>query len=307
MLKNLLCGILFVTVFFVFVPITYSGAESNRHFKGAFLPLVDHDEVNFGDFFDRPESPTIRIVTVDKLSNVGNLAASGEVDVIFVMCPVAAEVMFSMPGFELGESFKSEVKGLAANVRARSLAHGGSLSGGEDGVPDKTIIERSAEISESLQKVIDARLKILGKYAEDAFIVNAVKKANSQKLSLDEIKKLDLKWISGAESDFVNTVLGSDVSRLLRKKVRSNKLLYTEAFLCDNQGATVGTYPRTSDYWQGDEEKFTRCFKDGDGEIFVGPLEFDESTGSRSVQISVPVKDDGKTIGVLVVGLRNIK
>lgn len=306
-MKEVLFCILFVAVFFVFVPITYSGVEENQHFKGAYLPFFDHEKIEFNDFFDLPESTTIRIVTVGELSDVGNLAASGEVDVFFVMCPVAAEAMFSMSGFELDKSLKSEIKMLAEDDRERPLADGGSLSAGEDSVPDETIIERPNEISESLQKLVDTRLNILDKYAADVLIVSAVKKANAQKLSPDEIKKLDMEWISGVESDFVNTILDSDVSRFLRKKVRSNKLLYTEAFLCDNQGATVGAYPKTSDYWQGDEGKFTRCFKNGAGEIFVSPLEFDESTGSRSIQVSVPVKDGVKTIGVLVMGLRNIK
>lgn len=43
----------------------------------------------------------------------------------------------------------------------------------------------------------------------------------------------------------------------------------------------------------------------GDGKVFIGQLDFDESTQAYSVQISVPVKDNEKTIGVLVLGIRN--
>lgn len=301
-MKNLLCGILVASMFFLFAPITYSDAKTGKYFKGAYLPLLDHDKctAKCDRSFNLGESTTIRIVTVCELSNLAKVAASGEVDVFFVMCPVAAERLFSKPGFEMGESLRSEVEALAGKVRDRSLRNGDSLARG-DGA------ESNEKISESLQKVINVRLNILRKYASDAFIINEVKKANTQKLGLDEIKKLDSEWISQAESEFVDNVLESDVSRFLRRKVLSNKLLYTEAFLCDAKGGTVGTYPRTSDYWQGDEGKFTECFKGGDGEVFVGPLEFDKSTSSHSVQVSVPVKDDGKTIGVLVVGLRNIK
>jgi hypothetical protein len=39
----------------------------------------------------------------------------------------------------------------------------------------------------------------------------------------------------------------------------------------------------------------------------TGPLAFDESAGAHSVQISVPVRDAGQCIGVLVMGLRNNK
>ena len=72
-----------------------------------------------------------------------------------------------------------------------------------------------------------------------------------------------------------------------------------------NQEATIGTYPRTSDYWRGDESKFIECFNNS--KVIIGPLELDENTNSHSVQVSIPIEDAGDTIGVLVVGLRNIK
>jgi hypothetical protein len=74
-------------------------------------------------------------------------------------------------------------------------------------------------------------------------------------------------------------------------------------FLTDNKGANVAAYPPTSDYWQGDEEKFTLSFNDGDGQVFIGPLEFDDSTKKTQVQISAPIREDNETIGVLVLGV----
>ncbi len=92
----------------------------------------------------------------------------------------------------------------------------------------------------------------------------------------------------------------------LRNGVVLKNHVFTEAFLCDKRGAVVGEYPKTSDYWQGDEAKFTECYNMYDGKVFIGQLNFDESTQAYSVQISVPVKDNEKTIGVLVLGIRNI-
>ena len=83
--------------------------------------------------------------------------------------------------------------------------------------------------------------------------------------------------------------------------------LYAEAFLCDNKGALVGVYPKTTDYWQGDEDKFIQSYNDGKGSIFFSPLKFDESTNTYSIQISVPVYNWNDTIGVLVVALKNIE
>jgi len=46
---------------------------------------------------------------------------------------------------------------------------------------------------------------------------------------------------------------------------------------------------KTSDYWQGDEAKFTESFKGGSGAVHIGDVEFDQSAQAYLVQISVPV------------------
>ncbi len=107
--------------------------------------------------------------------------------------------------------------------------------------------------------------------------------------------------------EFSKSLQENIAGKFLRKKVISNKMLYTETFLCDNKGAIVGEYPKTSDYWQGDDKKFTAAFNGDNGKVFIGPVQVDDSTQSVSVQVSVPVKDHKETIGVLVMGIRDIK
>ena len=82
-----------------------------------------------------------------------------------------------------------------------------------------------------------------------------------------------------------------------------NNSAIDEVFLTDNQGANVAAYPPTSDYWQGDEEKWTASYNNGNGVVFIGPLEYDESTQKTQVQISAPVISKDETIGVLVLGV----
>ena len=145
------------------------------------------------------------------------------------------------------------------------------------------------------------------KWASTPIMVNAVKKQNASGLTLDEIKAIDREWIAGEQNELVARLQSNPVGRFLQKKVLSNKGIYTEAFLCDKKGAVVGEYPKTSDYWQGDEKKFTESFNAKNGKVYTGPLLFDESTESFSIQISVPVKDKNETIGVLIVGVRNVR
>jgi len=163
------------------------------------------------------------------------------------------------------------------------------------------------KLSSKMKKIIDTRIKILERIASNPVIINAVKKQNAEDLSIEKIRSIDEGWKAGGKEEFANSLLENMVGKFLRKKLKSNKMLYTEAFLCDKKGAIVGEYPKTSDYWQGDEIKFSAAFNGGKGKVFIGPLQFDDSTQSTSVQVSVPVNDNKGTIGVLVMGLRNIK
>ena len=92
------------------------------------------------------------------------------------------------------------------------------------------------------------------------------------------------------------------MARYFQRRVENNTAI-DEVFLTDNKGANVAAFPPTSDYWQGDEEKFTLSYNNGEGRVFIGPLEFDDSTGKTQVQISAPIISDRKTIGVLVLGV----
>ena len=73
----------------------------------------------------------------------------------------------------------------------------------------------------------------------------------------------------------------------------------------DRQGCIVAESKKTSDFWQGDEDKFVKSFADGKGAIFVDESTYDESTRAPLIQVSVPVFDPNtrEAIGVMTVGL----
>lgn len=161
-------------------------------------------------------------------------------------------------------------------------------------------------ISPRMHSIIETHTLRIKSWAASPLLIEAVREQNEKRMPLEEIQRIDSDWIAGRADDLATALVHNGVGRYLRGRIDKNKQLYTEAFLCDNQGAVVGEFPKTSDYWQGDEDKFIMCYNNGKGRDYAGPLEFDESTGIYSVQVSVPVLDEGKTIGVLVVGLNNI-
>lgn len=160
------------------------------------------------------------------------------------------------------------------------------------------------DIGESeLEDLLRVKTRTVQHMALNPLLVRAVRQQNAQRLSPEEIQRRDTAWKATKEiTPFKLSLQTSPAGRFLRDQVQRSTS-FNEAFLTDNQGANVAAYPATSDYWQGDEEKWEASYNGGDGKIYIGALELDESTNTVAAQVSAPVLDRGKTIGVLVVGV----
>ena len=156
---------------------------------------------------------------------------------------------------------------------------------------------------DEIEKLLATKVRTVQHMALNPQLIQAVRRQNAQKISLNDVKKLDDDWKGTDDlTPFKRSLQQNSAGKLLKRYVSRNPFL-NEAFLTDNQGANVAAFPATSDYWQGDEEKWTESFNEGTGKIFVGPLERDESTNTVAVQVSAPLFHQGETIGVLVVGV----
>lgn len=157
---------------------------------------------------------------------------------------------------------------------------------------------------EQLEVVLARKITEVKRLAANLIVVNAVKAQNAEETNIEQIKRIDDKWRSTKTlTAFKRSLQRTPAGRFLRRHVRRNPT-YGEAFLTDKRGANVAAYPATSDYWQGDETKFTASYSDGKGQVFIGDVEYDESSQTHAAQVSVPVIDQGKAIGVLVVGVQ---
>jgi hypothetical protein len=157
---------------------------------------------------------------------------------------------------------------------------------------------------EDITDLLSVKLRTISSFALNPTLVKAINDQNAQHLSIETVKKRDEEWKTDKTlTPFKYALQSNTAGRFLKAHVEGNSA-FSEAFLTDNQGANVAAYPPTSDYWQGDEEKWTASFNGGEGTLFIGPLEKDESTNTEAVQVSAPVLDfDGSTIGVLIVGV----
>ena len=167
------------------------------------------------------------------------------------------------------------------------------------------LLQAESELSaEEIEKLLAVKIRFATHMAFNPSIIRAVEQQNSSALTLAEIQQRDETWKNADDNlnALIREVTQNDVARYFQRRVENNSAI-DEVFLTDNQGANVAAYPPTSDYWQGDEEKWTASYNRGQGTVFIGPLEFDESTQKTQVQISAPVMSREQTIGVLVLGV----
>lgn len=172
-----------------------------------------------------------------------------------------------------------------------------------------------AKLKESLAAALDANPAAEAKvksFAKDKLLplvtdevwVREIKAQNAKKVSLDEIKKLDETWVKAEEElPIQKEKLSNPCAQEVRKVVSALPAL-RETFVMDNQGANVGQNNPTSDFWQGDEDKWQKSFAGGKGGIDIGKAKFDKSANTTLQQVSLPVLDaDGTAIGAVTFGI----
>ena len=143
----------------------------------------------------------------------------------------------------------------------------------------------------------------------DRIVQSALAAANAAHAGLTEpaILDLDTMWraeIDAVDKPLITQVLSAPVSDYLRSIVGGSDGLIAEVILMDNRGLNAGISGVTSDYWQGDEDKYQQTYAAGPAAINVSEVELDESTGVYVIQISMPVLDPtGTAIGAATFSL----
>lgn len=157
-------------------------------------------------------------------------------------------------------------------------------------------------------------------------VLTRVQVANAQHgaWSPSVIQQLDGEWqrVIAAQQPlpaWMSEVLHNSLSQRLNSWLDAQDDRYTEVFITDAQGLLVASAQITSDYWQGDEEKFTQTFalaeKPQNSQRIiswidtaggrVGVIRFDDSSHRFLTHISYPLWQPGMTrpVGVLTLGL----
>jgi hypothetical protein len=157
----------------------------------------------------------------------------------------------------------------------------------------------SFEMTAAVQAELDKQKTVVASWAANPVIVNAVLEQNRK----GPIGGMDnAKWKVTRRSDPVVTGFQTNpAGQLLKAKVNESQGAVSEAFLNAAQGEKVAFVEKTTSYIHRGAAKFDVPF--GTGKAWQGPAEFDESSQTYAIQISVPVLAEGKAIGALVVGV----
>jgi len=130
----------------------------------------------------------------------------------------------------------------------------------------------------------------------------------SRRFSKQEIAERDKKWTqSFIQNDFSYSIdlVDQELSAHLREIKKQSQDTITEIIVTDARGLNVAISDMTSDYWQGDEKKFTEVFSQPANTMHFGDINYDESTKRFQLHLSVPLYTEEKfePLGVMVFGV----
>ena len=159
-----------------------------------------------------------------------------------------------------------------------------------------------AQGNASVKQMATMRVKLAQQIATDPALKKAVAAKNAEGESKQSIEHRDLEWTKNPAYPLRKTLTSSPCAQRLRELIATDPLV-VEAILMDERGANVCISRETTDYWQGDEDKWREPFVEG-RPAFVDEPAFDASTATYAVQLSVPVSEGPKRIGALTLTLK---
>jgi len=167
-------------------------------------------------------------------------------------------------------------------------------------------LEVTRRESDFRQALADDAIPLLTALASETKTIQAALKANLQNaLTASEIEAIDRRWrlTKGRSDALVRSYLEHPLTARFAVALETHSR-WREVFLMDARGCIVAESHKTSDFWQGDEAKWIESFAGGEGNTYIGEIDFDVSIQAIVLQVAVPIfNNQGQAIGVLCVSL----
>ena len=163
-------------------------------------------------------------------------------------------------------------------------------------------VEMAGILAFSIAGMIDEKINEIKAHLSSPVWQAAVTEGNLRYKAMGEkeihryLMDMDKKWAEASgDAPLVKEYLDSSMGIRLRKLVESERNI-AEYFLTDMFGGLVASSEKTSDFYQADEEWWQEAFDDGKGGVFIGDIEFDESSNVWAMPFALPVKDAKKEV-----------
>jgi hypothetical protein len=155
------------------------------------------------------------------------------------------------------------------------------------------------QMTPAVQAELDKQKTVIAGWAANPAVVAAVAEQNRR----GPIAGMDNpKWKVTRRSDpSVVAFQTSSAGQYLKGQLEEHKGKFSEAFLNGALGEKVAFVEKTTSYIHKGQAKFDVPYTSG--KAWQGTPEFDESSQTYAIQISVPVMIDGRPAGALVVGV----
>lgn len=170
------------------------------------------------------------------------------------------------------------------------------------GAPDARAVETALIYQYLYQNIVP--------WIDDPVIVDAViaQNARTRDMSAQDIMTQDMLWQASEDADsapLIASVVTGAPADFLRAQVKASAGLITEIIVMDSVGLNVAASAATSDYWQGDEDKYRQTYPVGPDAVHITDIVLDASSQSYQAQISVTLvhPDTAEPIGAIAVGI----
>nr|WP_249218462.1 hybrid sensor histidine kinase/response regulator [Nitrospina sp. Nb-3] len=162
-----------------------------------------------------------------------------------------------------------------------------------------------------LESYLSLRIDQIEGLAHDQRVVAMAQRSNEFFDSLadpvSEIEEIESAWVSGRSHPHIDKLLNNDLSNIFARKIRFflkefEDGLYGEILAANRHGVIFGAYPRSTDFYQADEEWF-RLSLNRPG-VWIDEIGFDASSNSFSLSVGTRIVEDDRVLGVMKVGLK---
>lgn len=149
----------------------------------------------------------------------------------------------------------------------------------------------------AVQAKVDEKVKEIQVWASAPVLVKAVVSHNTS-LPAEAAAMTQEKWKGLTILDPLVRSFGSNEAGQFLKSKKAPEI--AEAFLSGSDGTKVAFLNKPTNWSHKGKPKHDVPMT---GKVWQGAVEVDESTGTQQVQVAVPVLENGKPVGSLVVGL----